>query len=87
MKRYPCQALAVVALAMGLSACANVSVGIGIPIPGVGSISVGGSSDGRVSGGVQVGTGGVQVGVGASGRLPSPPPNPASAPDSPPKPQ
>ncbi len=54
-----------------LAACANVGVGISLPIPGVGSIGVGGTSDGRVSGGVTVGSGPVRVGVGASGRLPA----------------
>jgi hypothetical protein len=61
-------------LALWLAGCAGVGVGVGIsvPLPGVGSVGVSGSSDGRVSGGVSVGTGNVRVDVGASGRLPRP---------------
>lgn len=54
-----------------LAACSSVGVGISLPIPGIGSIGIGGTSDGRVSGGVSVGSGPVRVGVGASGRLPA----------------
>lgn len=54
-----------------LAACSSVGIGISLPIPGVGSIGVGGTSDGRVSGGVSVGSGPLRVGVGASGRLPA----------------
>ncbi len=81
MKRFSAVSLAVcfaAAAVVGLSACSSVGVGISLPIPGVGSIGVGGSSDGRVSGGVSVGTGPVRVGVGGSGRLPE---RPASAPE------
>lgn len=53
-----------------LAACTSVGVGISLPIPGVGSITVGGDSSGRVGGGVNVGVGGVSVGVGGSGQLP-----------------
>jgi hypothetical protein len=67
------------ALAGLLAACANVGVGIRLPIPGVGSIGIGGTSDGRVSGGVSVGTGGARVDVGASGRLPAPAPAASAA--------
>jgi hypothetical protein len=77
--------LGLASLALG---CTSMGVSIGLPIPG-GSISVGGTSDGRVSGGVVVGSGGVSVGVGGSGRIPKkdeptppadPPQSPASAP-------
>ncbi|MEY3294067.1 MAG: hypothetical protein RLZZ451_115, partial [Pseudomonadota bacterium] len=53
-------------LALWLAGCAGVGVGVGIsvPLPGVGSVGVSGSSDGRVSGGVSVGTGNVRVDVG-----------------------
>lgn len=70
MKRLPAL-IALLAAAGVLAACANVGVGISLPLPGIGSIGVGGTSDGRVSGGVSVGSGPVRVGVGASGRLPS----------------
>ena len=70
MKRFTSLAAALCAAGM-LAACANVGIGLSLPIPGIGSIGVGGSSDGRVSGGVSVGSGPVRVGVGASGRLPA----------------
>ncbi len=63
--------VALLASAGLLAACSSVGVGISLPIPGIGSIGVGGTSDGRVSGGVTVGSGAVRVGVGASGRLPA----------------
>jgi hypothetical protein len=63
-------ALALAGGAATLVACSSVGVGVSIPIGGIGSIGVGASSDGRVSGGVAVGRGGVSVGVGGSGRLP-----------------
>lgn len=74
-----------------LAACTSIGIGIQLPIPGVGSIGVGGTSDGRVSGGITVGTGNVRVGVGGSGRLPADAPakppaaaaSAASAPDTP----
>jgi hypothetical protein len=53
-----------------LAACSSVGVGIGIPIPGVGAVSVGVDSGGRVGGSVPVGTGGVSVGVGGTAQLP-----------------
>lgn len=54
-----------------LAACSSVGIGIQLPLPGLGSIAIGGTSDGRVSGGVTVGTGNVRVGVGGSGQLPA----------------
>jgi hypothetical protein len=79
MKALPTLALLVAATA--LVACSSVGIGIGIPIPGVGGVSVGVDSSGRVGGGVAVGTGGVSVGVGGSGQLPPrTPERPASAP-------
>jgi hypothetical protein len=70
MKRLHTLVPALSALVL-LGACSSVGVGISLPIPGIGSIGVGGTSDGRVSGGVSVGSGNVRVGVGASGRLPA----------------
>jgi len=51
------------------SGCTSMGVSIGLPIPG-GGVSVGVGSDGRVSGGVAVGTGGVRVGVGGTAQIP-----------------
>jgi hypothetical protein len=70
---------AALAVAGLLAACGTVGVGISLPIPGIGSIGVGGTSDGRVSGGVSVGTGNARVDVGASGRLPAPAPAASAA--------
>jgi hypothetical protein len=64
-------------LAALLAGCSSVHIGIGLPIPGIGSIGVG--SDGRVSGGVNVGTGAVSVGVGGTTQLPRSAEAPASA--------
>ena len=66
-------------LAALLAGCSSVHIGIGLPIPGLGSIGVGVGSDGRVSGGVSVGTGAVSVGVGGSTQLPRAADSPASA--------
>jgi hypothetical protein len=69
MKRLPLW-LFLAPLALWLAGCASAGFGISVPLPGVGSVGVSGSSDGRVSGGVSVGTGNVRVDVGASGHLP-----------------
>lgn len=68
--------VAVAAACMLVAGCASVGVGLSIPIGGMGGVSVGVGSDGRVSGGVSVGHGGVSVGVGGTGQLP-PPQDPA----------
>jgi hypothetical protein len=65
-------ALALAVSAVGLVGCTSVGVSIGLPLPGMGGVSVGVGSDGRVGGGVVVGTGGVSVGVGGTTRLPRP---------------
>lgn len=56
--------------ACGLVGCTSIGVGLSIPIGGIGGVSIGVGSDGRVSGGASVGTGGVSVGVGGTARLP-----------------
>jgi hypothetical protein len=66
-------------LAALLAGCSSIHIGIGLPIPGIGSVGVGVGSDGRVSGGVTVGTGAVSVGVGGSTQLPRSAEAPASA--------
>lgn len=58
--------------ACGLVGCTSIGVGLSIPIGGIGGVSIGMGSDGRVSGGVSVGTGGVSVGVGGTAQLPPP---------------
>ncbi len=63
-----------------LAACTSVGVGISVPLGGLGGVSVGVDSSGRVSGGVTVGAGGVSVGVGGTTQLP--PPKPAGKVDS-----
>ncbi len=64
--RAGCTAIAVLALA----GCTSVGIGLSLPIGGIGGVSIGLGSDGRVSGGVSVGGGGVSVGVGGTGQLP-----------------
>lgn len=73
--------LLLAAASASVAACSSVGVGIGIPIPGVGGISVGVDSRGRVGGGVSVGTGGVSVGVGGTAQLPPRSRDGAAAPD------
>ena len=63
-----------------LAGCANFSIGLGLPIGGLGSVGVAVGSDGRVGGGVSVGSGPVSVGVGGSTQLPRRPEKSASAP-------
>ena len=79
MRRPPLVVLPLLATGL-LAACSSIGVGIQVPIPGVGSVGVSGSSDGRVSGGVSVGTGNVRVDVGGSGRLSRPETAKAGAP-------
>ena len=68
---------ACVTLAAGLLVgCSSVGIGLSLPIGGLGGISIGVGSDGRVSGGVSVGSGGVSVGVGGTAQM-LPPQDPA----------
>ncbi len=55
-----------------LAGCTGINVGIGLPIGGLGSVGVSVGSDGRIGGGVSVGSGGVTVGVGGTAQLPRP---------------
>jgi hypothetical protein len=66
-------------LALLAGGCSSVSIGIGLPIGGIGNVGVSVGSDGRVSGGVAVGTGGVSVGVGGAATLPAPDPAASAA--------
>jgi hypothetical protein len=68
--------LPLIAAVAALAGCSSVSIGVGLPIGHIGGISVGVSSDGRVHGGAQVGSGAVNVGVSGSGRLDSGKPRP-----------
>ncbi len=52
-----------------LAGCTSVGIGLSLPIGGLGGISIGMGSDGRVSGGVSVGSGGVNVGVGGTAQM------------------
>jgi hypothetical protein len=70
------RAVGLVVAALSLVGCTSIGVGLSIPIGGLGGVSIGVGSDGRVSGGVSVGGGGVSVGVGGSTQLP-PPQDPA----------
>jgi hypothetical protein len=66
-----------VTLAAGLLAgCTSVGIGLSLPIGGLGGISIGVGSDGRMSGGVSLGSGGVSVGVGGTAQM-LPPQDPA----------
>lgn len=69
MKRHALAAVLTTGLLVG---CTSIGVGLSIPIGGIGGVSVGVGSDGRVSGGVSVGRGGVSVGVGGTAQLPPP---------------
>lgn len=62
--------LAAVFSLAALAGCTSVGIGLTLPIGGLGGVSIGVGSDGRVSGGVSVGTGGVSVGVGGTAQLP-----------------
>ncbi len=62
--------------ALVLAGCTSVGIGLSLPIGGLGGISIGVGSDGRVSGGVSVGSGAVSVGVGGTAQM-LPPQDPA----------
>lgn len=72
MRAYRTACLGLPLAAGLLLGCTSVGVGISLPIGGIGGVSIGVGSDGRVSGGVSVGSGGVSVGVGGTAQLPPP---------------
>ena len=72
--QYSRRFAAATALAAGavLVGCAGINIGIGLPIGGLGSVGVSVGSDGRIGGGISVGSGGVMVGVGGTAQMPRP---------------
>lgn len=79
VRRGPLRPLTAVLLGAALGACGTVGVGVTIPIGGMGGITIGGDSSGRVGGAVGVGGRSGGVTVGGSTELPRSSDAPASS--------